>query len=215
MDKKKIKEIRTLVIRLSVLIAIIIGIVLIVKFVKAANSSGETPIDDTPLRVEQIKAILELNTVRFKDEVVVDTMEMLKNGSDLWEKLTNFSSFDEIIKPSAIKRRLTVIVKGELLYGVDLKTSDFDVTDQKDTLFIKLPEPKLLSATVNPLNIEIFVETGTWSDGARRKLVIKAKKEMIQNGEDLHLPLKAREPLERTIRQLVKTDKPVKIIFVK
>jgi hypothetical protein len=215
MDKKKIKEIRTLVIRLGVLAAIVIGVIIIIQIVKSANSSTETQIDDTPLRVEQIKAILELNTIRFKDEVVVDTLEMYKDGFDVWEKLGDFNTFDEFVKPSPIKRRLTLIVKGELLYGVNLKTSDFDMSVQKDTLVITLPEPELLSATVNPLNTDVFVENGTWSDYARRKMMIKAKKRMIKNGEDLHLPLKAREPLERTIKQLVKSDKPVKIIFVK
>lgn len=215
MDKKKIKEIKTLVIRLGALAAIVIGVIIIIQIVKSANSPTEAQIDDTPLRVEQIKAILELNTIRFKDEVVVDTLEMYKDGFDVWEKLGDFNTFDEFVKPSPIKRRLTLIVKGELLYGVNLKTSDFDMSVQKDTLVITLPEPELLSATVNPLNTDVFVENGTWSDYARRKMMIKAKKRMIKNGEDLHLPLKAREPLERTIKQLVKSDKPVKIIFVK
>jgi len=219
MENKRIKEIKTLVIRLGALAAIIIGVIIIVKLVKTANSPSDTPIDDTPLRVEQIKAILELNTIRFRDEVVADSVELYSDAGDQglnhFNKLTDFNTIDEFFKTSPIKRRLTLVVKGELLYGVNLKTSDFDINNEGDTLIIKLPEPELLSATVNPSNTDVFVENGVWSDYARRKMMLKAKKKMIQNGEDLHLPLKAKEPLEKIIKQLVKSDKPMKIIFIK
>lgn len=219
MKKNRLKEIRTLVIRLVALAAIIIGVVIIVKIFKEANTPTDAPIDDTPLRVEQIRSILELNTIRFRDEVVVDTLEMYdgswNQGLGILEKLSDFNTMDEALKPSPIRRRLTLVVKGELLYGVNLKTKDFDFEERNDTLVVHLPEPELLSATVNPSNTDVFVETGVWSDYARRKMMIKAKQRMIQNGEDLHLSVRAKEPLEKSIKQLVKSDLPVKIEFVK
>ena len=219
MESNRKKEIKTLIIRLAALAAIVIGVILVVKLVKSFTSSSDTAIVDTPLRVEQVKAILELNTIRFRDEVVADTVELYKSTADQglnhFDKLTDFNTIDEFFKTSPIKRRLTLVVKGELLYGVNLKTGDFDINDEGDTLIIQLPEPELLSATVNPSNTDVFVENGVWSDYARRKLMLKAKRKMIQNGEDLHLPLKAKEPLEKTLKQLVHTDKPIKIVFIK
>src|SRR6218665_2036296 len=109
------------------------------------------------------------------------------------EKLADFNTMDEAMKTSAIKRRLTLVVKGEMLYGVDLKTKDFDIIERNDTIVLQLPEPTLLSVSVNPSNTDVFVENGVWSDYARRKLMIKAKKKMIKSGEQLHLTTKAKE----------------------
>jgi len=216
---KKIKEIRTLVIRLGALAILGAGVYIIIQMIKAGNTSTDTPIDNTPLRVEQVKSILELNTIRFRDEVVVDTVEYYKSGwgqgAGILEKLTDFNTMDEALKPSGIRRRLTLVVKGELLYGVDLKVQDFDIIEKNDTIILRLPEPTLLSANVNPSNTDVFVENGIWSDYARRKLMIKAKKKMIRSGEQLHLTTKAKEPLEKCLKQLIRTDKPLKIEYIK
>lgn len=219
MKSKRKEEIKTLIVRLSALAAIVIGVIIVVRMIQSATSKSDGEIDDTPIRVEQIKAILELNTIRFRDEVVVDSVELydgsMEHGLGSLGKLGDFNTIDEFFKPSPIKRRLTLVVKGELLYGVNLKTSDFDIKDGKDTLIIQVPEPELLSASVNPTGTDVFAESGIWTDSERRKMMIKAKKKMIQNGDDMHLPLKAREPLEKTIKQLVQTSKPIKIVFIK
>ena len=193
---QKIKEIRTLVIRLGALGILGLGVFLIVQLFRGGGDSSDVPIDDTPLRVEQIRSILELNTIKFRDEVVVDTVEMYEDnweaGFGPWEKLLDFNRMDEAFKASPIKRRLTLVVKGELLYGVDFKPKVFDITERKDTIVLSFPEPTLLSATVNPSNTDVFVEIGSWSDGARKKMMLKAKSKMIATGEKLYLPTKAK-----------------------
>ncbi len=219
MQTKKIKEIRTLVVRLAALAVIALGVYFIVEIVREANGSREAKIDDTPLRVEQIRSILELNTLRFEDEVVVDSVEYYKDGFDdaagTFDKLFDFNTIDEALSDSPIKRRLTLVVKGELLYGVDLKVDDFELEEKNDTLFLRLPEPRLLSATVNPSGADVFVENGFWKDSERRKMMIKAKKKMIKSGEELHLSERAKQPLEKCIRQLVLTEKPIIITYYK
>jgi len=215
---KKIKEISTLIKRLSVLVLIGIGIYIVIQVIKGGSPTN-AKIDETPIRVEQIRSILELNTIRFRDEVVVDTVEYYKDSwsqsMGVLEKLTDFNTMDEALKSSPIKRRLTLVVKGEMLYGVDLKTKDFDIIEKNDTIVLQLPEPTLLSVSVNPSNTDVFVENGVWSDYARRKLMIKAKKKMIASGEQLHLTTKAKEPLEKCLKQLIKTEKPLKIEYLK
>jgi len=219
MQAKKIKEIRTLVVRLLALVLIGLGVYFIVEIIREANGSREAEIDDTPLRVEQIRSILELNTLRFEDEVVVDSVVYYDGGLDqvgkTLGKLSDFNTLDEVLTNSPIEKRLTLVVKGELLYGVDLKLKDFELEEKNDTIFLRLPEPQLLSATVNPTDTDVFVEYGVWSDYARRKLMMKAKKKMIKSGEELHLSERAKEPLEKCIRQLVLTEKPIVISYYK
>lgn len=219
MQAKKIKEIRTLVVRLIALAVIALGVYFIVEIVREANGSREATIDDTPLRVEQIRSILELNTLRFEDEVVVDSVVYYDGGLDQMSKtlskLNDFNTIDEVFTSNPIEKRLTLVVKGELLYGIDLKLKDFELEEKNDTLFLRLPEPQLLSATVNPTDTDVFVEYGVWSDYARRKMMVKAKKKMIKSGEELHLSERAKQPLEKCIRQLVLTEKPIIITYYK
>lgn len=217
MEKNKLKELRTLVVRIAVIGVIALVVYFGYQIVKEYTNSREVKIEDSPLRVEQIRSIVELNTLRFQDEVVVDTIEHYTSSTDhlagTLEKILSFQQFSDGISGSLIKRRLSLVVQGELLYGVNLKIHDFDLKAQNDTLVLTLPEPELISATVNPSGTDVFVETGTWSDYARRVMLNKAKKKMIASGERMHLKDRAKEPLVRLIKQLVHSDQPIKIEF--
>lgn len=217
MEKNKLKELRTLVVRIAVIGVIALVVYFGYQIVKEYTNSREVKIEDSPLRVEQIRSIVELNTLRFQDEVVVDTIEHYTSSTDhlagTLEKILSFQQFSDGISGSLIKRRLSLVVQGELLYGVNLKIHDFDLKEQNDTLVLTLPEPELISATVNPSGTDVFVETGTWSDYARRVMLNKAKKKMIASGERMHLKDRAKEPLVRLIKQLVHSEQPIKIEF--
>lgn len=217
MEKNKLKELRTLVVRIAVIGVIALVVYFGYQIVKEYTNSREVKIEDSPLRVEQIRSIVELNTLRFQDEVVVDTIEHYTSSTDhlagTLEKILSFQQFSDGISGSLIKRRLSLVVQGELLYGVNLKIHDFDLKEQNDTLVLTLPEPELISATVNPSGTDVFVETGTWSDYARRVMLNKAKKKMIASGERMHLKDRAKEPLVRLIKQLVHSEQPIKIQF--
>lgn len=217
MEKNKLKELRTLVVRIAVIGVIALVVYFGYQIVKEYTNSREVKIEDSPLRVEQIRSIVELNSLRFQDEVVVDTIEHYTSSTDhlagTLEKILSFQQFSDGISGSLIKRRLSLVVQGELLYGVNLKIRDFDLKEQNDTLVLTLPEPELISATVNPSGTDVFVETGTWSDYARRVMLNKAKKKMIASGERMHLKDRAKEPLVRLIKQLVHSEQPIKIEF--
>ncbi len=213
---KKLKQYRTLLVRILVISALIIGVYLLYQLYKSFTGESEYAIDETPLKVEQIKSIAEINTLKFQDEVVVDSLEMYKSVSETVSgslgKLLSYNDFMDGITPSAIKRRLTLIIKGELLFGVDLK-EEIKTNETKDTLYFSLPSPKILSLSINPKGIEIFAENGTWNDIEHKQLLEKAKRKMEITAEELHLKEKAKVPLIKLIRQLVPSKKPIKITF--
>jgi hypothetical protein len=209
--KTKSQQVQTLITRIAVIAAIVIAVVLLYRWLYAPKQA-EYVLDDTPLHVEEIRKILELNTIKFRDEVVVDSLELYKSEDEAFsgslEKIIDYQQLKNGLTPSAIKRRLTLIMKGELLYGIDLKRKDFSVMPGKNNdLLIKIPEPELLSVNLTPENTEVFVENGHWKDYERQILQRKGRQKMIDAGEQLNLSEKAKAPLEKLLKQLIRTDR--------
>lgn len=217
MKRQRIREIRTLIVRLGLVVIIAIVGYLCYKYFFKTESKEEIILDETPLKVEQIRAILELNTLKFQDETVVDSLESYQSEDELWsgtfDKLFDPDQFKNGLKPNMIKRRLVLIVRGELLYGVDLKRKDFQFIPKGDTLEILIPQPELLSISLNPKGTEVYLENGKWKDYERIHLQRKAREKMIASGNRLKLPERAKAPLEKAIRALVRTDKIVVVRF--
>lgn len=214
--KTKARQIQTLITRLVVVTAIIVGAVLLYRWLYAPSNDNEYVLDDTPLHVEEIRRILELNTIKFRDEVVVDSLELYKSQEEVisgsMEKIVDYQQLKNGLTPSLVKRRLTLIMKGELLYGIDLKRKDFSVLPgENNDLVIKIPHPELLSVSLTPENTEVFVENGHWKDFERQILQRKGRQKMIAAGEQLNLSEKAKEPLEKLLKQLIRTDR--KLVF--
>lgn len=218
MKPQKIRELKTLIVRLGILA--IIGIVgyFVYRWFAGGTSSDEITLEETPLRVEQIRSILELNTLKFQDEVVVDSVEYYKSAGEQvsgnLEKLFDPDQFKHAVKASLVKRQLTLVVRGELLYGVDLKRKDFRLVPVGDTLEIYIPEPELLSVTLTPKQTQVITENGYWKDYEVIDLEKKAKKKMIRSGDQLHLVERAKTPLEKCLKGLVRTRKTVVIKYL-
>lgn len=212
------REYKRLAVNILVVLILILAGYGIYKLFFASSDTDEIVIDDTPLKVEQVRSILELNAIRFKDEVVVDSIEYYKNSSEVIEgsfsKLFDYDQFKHGVRASHIKRELTLIVKGELLYGVDLKKKEFEMIPQGDSLLIKIPSPELLSLSISPNKTEVYLENGVWRDFERRALERKARQKMVNSGERLKLAEKAKEPIKKIINQLLKTKKTVIIEFI-
>ena len=219
MKRQRIREIRTLIIRLALVAVIAFAGYWVYQLFFKGESADEIVLEETPLKVEQIRSILELNTLKFQDEAVVDSLEYYKTADDaVWgalDKLTTPDQFKHGLRADGIKRRLTLIVRGELLYGVDLKRKDFQFIPQGDTLLILIPQPELLSISINPKGTEVYLENGDWKDYERAHLQRKARNKMIASGNRLKLPERAKAPLEKALRALVKTDKILVIKFEK
>jgi adenylate kinase family enzyme len=211
------RESKRFIINIAVIGIITVACIIVYNWFFSTKKNQEIILDDTPLKVEQIKAILELNTLKFKDEVVVDSTEMYSNATarvrGSLEKMLNLDQFKNGIEFGKVKRELTLIVKGELLYGVDLKKRNFKFETTKDSVFITIPTPELLSISKSPKNTEIYVENGIWNDHEKSVLEQKAIQKMIRTGQNLKLAEKAKIPLEKLLLQLVKTTKKIKLRY--
>lgn len=214
MKRPKIRETLTLIVRLIALT----GIIFLVYFLFFRNSnSNEIVLEDTPLKVEQIKSILELNAINFQDEVVVDSVEYYQNMGEAFsgtlEKLFDINQLKNSLKSDGIKRRLTLIVRGNLMYGVDLKKKDFQFKTYDDSTILILPEPELLSIETNPANTEVYIENGYWKDSERIILMNLARKRMIQTADELHLKEKVKKPIEKLLHVLNASNKKLIIQY--
>ena len=123
--------------------AIILAAILLIVYAGNRQKRGRTiTIDDTPVIATRIRALGELTTAGFYDEIVI-------SGS----KRNTFSS-----------STLVIIARGTVRAGIDLaRMSDGDISFSGDTVVIRLPEPQYLDVIVNPSDFEIFAESGKWS----------------------------------------------------
>lgn len=217
MNRQKLREIRTLIVRLGILAGIGVIGYLAYRWFGPGESKDEVVLQDSPLKVEQIRSILELNTLKFQDEVVVDSVELYASATDQFtgnlNKIMDIDQFKHGISGSLIKRRLTLIIQGELLYGVDLKRRDFQLVPKGDTLEIRIPTPELLSVSITPKKTQIVTENGYWKDYEVIALERNAKEKMKRSGERLHLVNRTKEPLEKCLKSLIKTDKTIVITY--
>lgn len=184
----------------------LVGFLVYFYFFKESND--ELLIDETPIHIESIKTIAEISTVSYKDEVVMDTCEYYKEKSSLYDPREWIRMYDR-----NIKRRLTLIVKGEVKYGLDLTDSNFDLKSNKDTVWLKLPQPKILDIIVSPSKTEVFQEQGVWRDSDRQRLESQAKNTLKENAVEFKLEDKAAENAERLFKKLVQTKKTLVISF--
>ncbi len=186
----------------------LVFLVMLVYNYFAPADDTELKIADTPIHIESIKTIAEISTVSYKDEVVIDTVEYYGEFTsvldpDEWMRVIN----------RGIKRRLTIIVQGEVKYGIDLTSKNYSVTSNKDSIWVTLPEPKILDVIVTPSKTEIFQEQGNWSDHTRRKLEAKAKYRIQKNAEAISLKKKAQDNTIRLFKKLIRTDRALIIRF--
>lgn len=190
-------------------------IFLMYRFFKDNANSKEWEIEDTPMHVESIKTIAEISVVSYKDEVVVDSIEYYKNVNEQlsgnFQKIADLDNWKYGIVASNIKRRLTLIVKGEVRFGMDLSKGNYKVSQNEDTLWFNLPKPEILDVLISPSSTEVFQENGDWPDKARVQMENRAKNRLKKNAENLNLYAKTEENIRQLFEKIIHTDK--KIIF--
>lgn len=187
-------------------IFVFVGMLIYLYF--APSTETELKIEETPIHIESIKTVAEISTVSYKDEVVIDTVEYYGEYTsvldpDEWMRVIN----------RGIKRRLTIIVQGEVKYGIDLSKKNYKVKSNHDTIWVKLPAPKILDVIISPSKTEVFQEQGSWSDYTRRKLETKAKYKIRENAEAMSLKKKAEENTIRIFKKLIRTPRKLIIEF--
>lgn len=175
-------------------------------------------IEDTPLHVEKVRSIAEISTISYRDEVVEDSIEYYKSTSEQLSgnalKMTDPDFWKYGIRASGIKRRLTIIVRGEVRYGFDLTKKHIDIRHNADSIWVTVPQPSLLDVLVVPSETEIFQENGDWSDAARRKMEKAAIAQLRKNAEHLNLAEKSKKQLSTLLSNII-PDKRTLIIDYK
>lgn len=207
-------KIRLVKYTLAIILLTFVGY-LIYQFFAGEEKEENWEIDNTPLQIEAIKTIAEISTVSYRDEVVVDSVEFYRTmneqiaGNTL--KLIDVDQWKYGLKSSNIKRRLTLIVKGEVRYGMNLTQNNYKFKQNNDTIWFTLPKPQILDVLVTPSSTEIFLENGEWKDHERKQLENKAKIRLKQNADKLNLEKKTIENICRLFENLIPGEK--KIIF--
>lgn len=195
-----------------VALGLIVGLIIVAVYYFSTNENSEKSIDDSPIQVEAIRTIAEVSTVSYKDEVVIDTVEFYSNSVDLTNPMEWPQLYDKTVNRN-IKRRLTLIIKGEVKYGIDLSNDHDFIEKNKDTLWLNLPSSKILDIVISPSMTEVFHEQGDWSDGSRKQLEEMAKEQLRENAEKFGLREKANENAKQLFRKLLRTNKEVIINF--
>lgn len=128
-------------------------------------SSKKVTIDDTPIIVKEIRALGQVITATFYDEVVVDSL--IKR------------SFPQL---PVTDDHLVIIARGKVLAGVDLKLlTDSSITVVKDTIWMQVPQTRIIDVIINPADYEIFEEKGKWSPGTVTAVKLKASAKIMSN----------------------------------
>jgi hypothetical protein len=183
---------------------------------KGTSNEPDLVLEDTPLHIESVCRIAEVATMGFQDEVVADTVEYFKGNDDkLMGNLKKLSDLEikHFLRYSNVKRRLTLIVKGEAKVGFDLTKNNYRIAQNADTIWLHFPKAKLLDINVNPLHTEVFQEDGDWNDAVRRALLNKAKKRIEQDVVDAQLIAKAEKSMSDLILQLVGDQRKILIYY--
>lgn len=209
---QKLKLVR----RILTLLVLVALVVFLFRWCNKKSNTNEFVIDNTPIKVEMVRNIAEIATVSFKDEVVVDSVEYYANTQEQIAgnlmKLTDPDDFKYGIRSSAIKRRLTMIVRGELRVGFDLKKHPVKIETRDSVVYIQLPEPKVLDVLVTPKTTEIYLENGEWKDFEITRLQNRSRKKLAYSAQLLKLDELAKRNMESLFRKLI-SDPTQKIEF--
>lgn len=199
--------IRNIVAAAIILSALVVGYTFISDFI-----SPPLKIDETPIQIESIESIAEISTVSYKGEVVVDSVEFYNKSFD-WTSMNDWWNVKDRLDHPDVKRRLTLIVKGEVKYGFDLKKDPYDIRQNQDTLWVSLPHAKLIDLEISPSKTEVFQEQGSWTDSERKFMEYKAIEKLKRNTSFLNLEESAEESAKELFKKMILPNKTVIVEF--
>ncbi len=202
---------------LLILALIGVGIYAIYSYFRG-DGEADYAIENTPLKIEMVRSIAEISTISYSDEVVEDSVEFYSSATEQLSgnalKMMDPDFWKYGVRASTIKRRLTLIVRGEVRYGFNLTDRHIGIRHNPDTVWVTVPEPTILDVLVVPSETEVFQENGDWSDNARRRLEKSAIAQLKNNARKLDLAEKAKKQLSTLLATII-PDKRTLIIDYK
>jgi hypothetical protein len=162
--------------------------------------SQKITIDETPILVQEIKKISQLFTVTAYDEIVQDSSYFSQpNTQTILQKLT-------IKQPLLVTNKIVLITKGKIMAGTDLALiNEAAIFTKGDSINIQLPAAVILEAIINPSDVEIFEEKGSWPQELIAANILSAKQKMIIRAKENKIIEKANEQAKIIISNFLKS----------
>lgn len=151
-------------------------------------------IDYTPNIVDRMKAIGQWEFLAVSDEELIDTVRK------------GFFSDDELVR----------IYYGKLRLGIDLSScSDDWIRQEKDTVYVTIPEIKLLDYNfIDEARTKSFFESGKWSNADRQAMYDRARERMLKRCMSPENMKVARENAREQVQKMlapIAAPMPVKV----
>lgn len=190
------------------LVILITFAIVILYYIRHTNTLTPTtnPIATTSSMITKIREIKELQTASFIEERVI-----IKEKEKGIPGLSNFLGLD---KKVTLSDKIVLIVKGTANAGIDLSTlSETDIFVRNDSLFFQLPQYSILETIINPNEIEVYSESGDWSQNEMNQIILEAKDSIKQNAISQKIIETAKNNGEKQLSDLLKVAGYSTIVF--
>lgn len=149
-------------------------------------------IDKTANVVTSVKQISEFVSMSYYEEM---TLIGSKTSASVDNAIgTSVASFLGKKDGALMTDDIVLIARGKVRAGFNLgKVGEQDIQVQGDTLSMTLPQPEIFDAIINPSDIEVFVEEGSWSHEEVSKIESEAVSELIAHAKAAGILDKARQ----------------------
>lgn len=157
-------------------------------------------VEDTPLVLEKIIKIGELTTACYYDEDIYQT-------SKLTEITGPVGLIASAVGKNPSKDDLVIIARGTVRAGFDLSSVSSDSIEiRDDTLFLKLPRPRILSVAVNPSDYEIIGGNKSWSQKDVSSLVAEVRTRVLIDALDNDIYSRAESSGKAKVAQILEAS---------
>ena len=190
------------------LVILITFAIVILYYIRHTNTLTHTtnPIATTSSMITKIREIKELQTASFIEERVI-----IKEKERGIPGLSNFLGLD---KKVTLSDKIVLIVKGITNAGIDLSTlSETDIFVRNDSLFFQLPQYSILETIINPNEIEVYSESGDWSQNEMNQIILEAKDSIKQNAISQKIVETAKNNGEKQLSDLLEVAGYSTIVF--
>ncbi len=191
------------------LVILITFAIVILYYIRHTNTLTPTtnPIATTSSMITKIREIKELRTASYIEERVI-----IKEKERGIPGLSNFLGLD---KKVTLSDKIVLIVKGTANAGIDLSTlSETDIFVRNDSLFFQLPQYSILETIINPNEIEVYSESGDWSQNEMNQIILEAKDSIKQNAISQKIIETAKNNGEKQLSDLLEVAGYSTIVFL-
>lgn len=173
--------IKTIIV-IVLLAALTFGIIYLAKKAKQISINPfkqELQIENTSNVITEIRKIAELTTASFFEEVVIHEE---KPSESISGKAINTVTgiFKSDKSDATIKDNIVIIAHGTVRAGIDFSNlEDKDVQVVNDsTITVSIPKASILDISINPSDLDIYIEDGKWSHLQVTRVEQKAQKKI-------------------------------------